>query len=185
MEQEIRLTGGGRLLMSQEGMWVRLEAVRPDDGQGLYKVWLCGDEGRLLLGTLVPENEKLRLCRRISRDELERNGCWPVTGGETVMTFSFAQSRWQREEHPERLVKDEVLQQGLRGHNMFLRRRERGFCLAAEYRPHQPFPLPALFCLCAVERVDGRVHAVFSFDGAGNPVPPHNGCYGGENSGTS
>ena len=185
MGQEVRLKGGGQLLVWQEGMWVRLEAMRPDDGRGLYKVWVCGDEGRFLLGTLVPERGGLRLCRRISRSELERSGCWPVTGGEAVLAFSFAQSRWRGEEHPERLVKDVVLQQELRGHSMRLRRRESGFCLAAEYHPGRPFPLPALFCLCAVEQVDGRAHAVFYFDGEGNPIVPHNGRNGGENSGTS
>lgn len=185
MEQEIRLEGGGRLLILQEGMWVRVEAVRPDDGRGLYKVWLKGRDGRFLLGTLVPECSGLRLCRRISRSELERTGCWPVIGGEAVLSFSFAQSLWQREEHPERLVKDVVLQQKLQGCSMLFRRRAKGFCLAAEYHSGQPFPLPVLFCLCAVERLGGKTHAVFWFDGEGNPVSPHNEGRGGENSGTS
>lgn len=164
---------------------MRLEAVRPNDDRGLYKVWIRGGRGRLLLGTLVPDGQGLGLGRRLSRSELERTGCWPVTGGETVLAFSFEHSHWKREEHPEGMVKDVVLRQGLRGQSVLLRRRESGFCLAAEYRPGRPFPLPALFCLCAVERVEGAMCAVFYFDGEGNPVVPHNGSKDGKNSGTS
>lgn len=164
---------------------MRLEAVRHNDDRGLYKVWIRGDRGRMLLGTLVPEGRGLSLRRRLSRSELGRMGCWPVTGGETVLAFSFERSRWKREEHPEGMVKDVVLRQGLRGQSVLLRRWEDGFCLAADHRPGRPFPLPALFCLCAVERVEGAMRAVFYFDGEGNPVVPHNGRKDGENSGTS
>ena len=185
MEQEVCLRGGGRLLISQEGIWVRLETVRPDDGRGLYKVWVRGEEGEFLLGTLVPERGMLRLCRRISQRELERCGCWPVTGAEAVLTLSFAHAVWHREEHPERLVKESVLRQSLQGCTMLVQRQEHRICLAAEYHPGRPFPLPALFCLCRVERIQGRAHAVFCFDPEGNPVVLYNGCDGGENSGTT
>ena len=61
MEQKWQMQGGGTLTLSQEGNRVRLEAERPEDSQGLYKVWLTGAQGgRLLLGTLAPERGALR-----------------------------------------------------------------------------------------------------------------------------
>lgn len=183
--QEFLLKGGGKLTLWEEGALVQLQAFRNNDGRGLYKVWVHGPGGCRLLGTLAPEGDALRLRRRLTRSELERDHCWPVTGGETVLAFSFAQSGWKREEHPERLVTDVVLRQALRGQTMLLRRRERSFCLAANFDTGRPFPLTPLFCLARPEQVEGRSHAVFYFDGEGNPVLPHNGSNTGENSGTS
>lgn len=183
--QKMQLKGGGQLCVREEGTWVRLEAVYPDHGEGLYKVWIYGRGGCLLLGTLAPEGDRLRLCRRVSRSELERSGCWPITRGETVLAFSFDRSRWHREECPERLVMDVVLQRTLRGRLMLLRRQADGFCLAAQFEPNRPFPLPVLFCLSKIEYVEGKLRAVFCFDRDGNPVVPHNEGNTGENSGTS
>ena len=166
-------------------MLVCTEAVRPNDGRGLYKVWLHGQGGRLLLGTLAPEGDGLRLRRRLSRSELESSGCWPVTGGETVLAFAFERDVWKREEHPERLLRDGVLRSAVRGQSMLLWRREGGFYLAASFDPARPFPLVPLFCFAKIQRVEGKSYAVFYFDREGNPSVPHNGRDTGENSGTS
>ncbi|MBR2935289.1 MAG: hypothetical protein IKB79_06900 [Oscillospiraceae bacterium] len=179
--QEMQLTGGGTLTLWEDGELVHLQVCRPDDRRGLYKVWVHGRQGRLLLGTLVPEGGALRLYRRLTRNQLERDCCWPVTGGETVLAFSFGQDSWVREEHPERLVKDVVLRQALKGTAMLLRRVEGGFRLSASFDTAHPFPITPLFCLSKVE--GGRV--IFSFDREGNPVVPHNDSRGGENSGIS
>ena len=179
--QEIQLNGGGRLTLWEEGTLVHLQVQRHDDGRGLYKVWIYGQGGRRLLGTLVPEGGRLCLYRRLSRVELERERCWPVTGGETVLAFSFGQDGWVREEQPEQLVKDVVLRQALKGQVMLLRRVEKGFRLSHSFDTARPFPLTPLFCLAKVE--GGRV--IFFFDREGNPVVPHNGRRVGENSGIS
>lgn len=183
--QEFQLKGGGKLTLWEEGALVHMQAARSNDGRGLYKVWLHGQGGRLLLGTLAPEGDGLRLRRRLTRSELERGGCWPVTGGETVLAFAFEVDKWLREERPERLVTDVVLRRALGGQTMLLRRRKNGFCLAAPFDIGRPFPLTTLFCLAKPERVEGRSYVVFSFDREGNPVLPHNGSNTGENSGTS
>ena len=176
MEQrEIRLDGGGILTLREDGGAVHLRVCRSDDGKGLYKVWLRGREERFLLGTLVPEGGELRLSRRLSRGQLERCGCWPVTGGETVLAFSFGQMGWQREGHPERLVKDVVLRQALQGQTMQLCRREDGFLLSASFDTGRPFPLTPLFCLSKVERTQQGSRVIFSFDREGKPVPPCSG----------
>ncbi|MCI9157167.1 MAG: hypothetical protein HFF44_09585, partial [Lawsonibacter sp.] len=52
MEEQMEMRGGGTLTLRQDGPRVHLEAERPADGRGLYKVWLHGDQGgKLLLGT--------------------------------------------------------------------------------------------------------------------------------------
>lgn len=175
--QEIQLRGGGKLTVREEGMLVQLQASGPDDGRGLYKVWIHGPGGRLLLGTLMPEGGSLHLRRRLSRGELERSGCWPVTGGETVLAFAFERGRWLREERPERLVKDVVLRQALQGQTMLLRRGADGFCLAAPFDSKRPFPLTPLFCLSKTEQVEGGSRVIFCFDKEGNPVVPKEGMW--------
>ena len=169
----------------EEGQLVRMQASRHDDGRGLYKVWIRGKSGQLLLGTLAPEHDGLRLYRRLSRSQLERSGCWPVTGGETVLAFSFERSQWLRETHPDRLVKDVVLRRTLNGKSVLMKRQEGGFCLAVPFEPSRPFLLNPLFCLAEIRRVEGKTHAGFCFNEEGNPLMPHNGRNGGENSGTS
>ena len=116
MEQKWQMQGGGTLTLSQEGNRVRLEAERPEDSQGLYKVWLTGAQGgRLLLGTLAPERGALRLRRTLSVGELERAGCWPPQGAQAPLAFPFSASeRWYREQHPEQLVRDPVLKKRLK-----------------------------------------------------------------------
>ena len=97
MEQRMEMAGGGTLLLRQEGPRVRLEAERPADGKGLYKVWLHGDRGgKLLLGTLVPEGGCLRLSRTLSVGELERAGCWPGFRVEAPLAFAFSGERGSR-----------------------------------------------------------------------------------------
>ena len=168
--------GGGVLTLRQEGPRVHIEAERPSDGRGLYKVWLHGDQGgRLLQGTLVPENGALRLRRTLSVGALERAGCWPRLRAEGVLAFAFNAppgGRWYCEQHPERLVSDPVLQARLRG-AMLCRRGEDGFSLSAPFRTDRPLRLPALFCFARVERREGQLHLVWEFDLEGNPKVPH------------
>ena len=42
MGESWKMEGGGTLTLEEEGIRVRLWAVRPDDGRGLYKVWVRG-----------------------------------------------------------------------------------------------------------------------------------------------
>lgn len=183
---ELELKGGGWLRVREEGALVVLEGWRKDDGRGLYKVWLYGSGGRLLLGTLAPEGDRLWLRRRVFRQELERGGCWPVVGGECVMAFPFGQHAggWQREERPNRLVTEE-LRGCFDGRTALCRKEGEGFVLAFPFDPIHPFPAPPLFCLARLERVEGRWYILFCFDGDGNPVLTHKRSDCGENSGTS
>ncbi|MBS6532243.1 MAG: hypothetical protein KH338_01260 [Oscillospiraceae bacterium] len=182
MERCWDMEGGGTLSLEEEGLRLRLRAVRPDDGRGLYKAWVRGWGGSLLLGTLAPENGGLALSRTLSRSALEQAGCWPVTGGNTVLVFSFTEQKeegemWRPEPDPARLCMDPLLRKLLRGRTSFFSSQEGEIrLLAAPFSPHEEFPLPVLFCLAQVEERAGRLWLVWRFDRAGVPViPVHSG----------
>ena len=174
MEQKLEMRGGGTLTLRRDGPRILVEAVRPRDDRGLYKVWLLGQRGgRLLLGTMAPEGNVLRLWRTISQGELERAGCWPASGAEAVMAFSFSGGeRWYREAHPERMIRDPLLRGMIRG-PMLCRKEGDGFRLAAPFRTDGPVALEPLFCLARPERLEGKLHLVWTFDREGKPKVPH------------
>ena len=134
-------------------------------------VWLPGGGvGRLLLGTLVPEEGGLRLRRTLSLGMLEQAGCWPVRGAEAVLAFSFARGReWYCESRPGRLVEDSLLRQ-LLCRPMLCRRAETGFELAVPFDPGNPVGLNTLLCLARVGPVGGRLHLIWCFDASGRPL---------------
>lgn len=176
MEERFSMEGGGTLTVRREGMHVHMEAERPADDRGLYKVWLRGDQGgKLLLGTLAPEGDALRLCRTLSVGALERSGCWPRFRAEAPLAFSFAAragEKWYCEQHPERLVADPVLRAQISG-AMLCRKESGGFFLSAPFSTDKPVRLPSLFCLARVERREGRLYMVWHFNAEGEPVLPH------------
>ena len=176
MEEQLAMGGGGVLKLRQEGPRVHIQAERPADGRGLYKVWLHGDHGgKLLLGTLVPEGGALRLSRILSVAALERAGCWPRFRAEAPLSFAFdarSGGGWYCEQHPEQLVTDPLLRARLRG-AMLCRKEEGAFALSAPFRTDRPVRLPALACLARVERRDGQLHMVWEFDSQGNPKLPN------------
>lgn len=173
MEERLEMRGGGFLTMRQEGPRVHMEAERPEDGRGLYKVWLHGEQGgKLLLGTLIPEGGRLRLSRTLSVGTLERAGCWPRFRVAAPLAFAFQEREgWYCEQQPERLVADPVLRGQLKG-SMLCKKEGEGFSLAAPFRSDCPVPMTALFCLAQVERWNGQPHLVWRFDGAGAPRIP-------------
>ncbi|HWS42432.1 MAG TPA: hypothetical protein VN421_05035 [Pseudoflavonifractor sp.] len=170
---------GGALLVRDEGPRAVFEAELPDDGRGLYKAYVCGKGGSTLLGTLTPERGRLRLRRTIPIGELERRGCWPVTGAEGRLEFFFSRDGqrsacapgWSREENPARLMGERLLARSageLRG--ALLRREEGGFSLAAPMEKGGAFPMTPLFCFASLETLCERTYAVFHFNGSGYPV---------------
>ena len=78
---KLELDGGGSLTWQEDALRVRLEVRRADDGQGLYKACISGQNGELPLGTLLPEQGGLVLRRTLTLDALRRQGCWPIKIG--------------------------------------------------------------------------------------------------------
>ena len=180
MAQQVTLDGGESLELTELGAMVRLKVRRRLDRTGLYKVWLRGKGGELLLGTMIPEGTQLSLERTLSRDALMQAGCWPVTGGKCVMSFHFTDtepesfhSSWHWEHRPSRRFSDPILAEAAAAWGSMLVREESwGFQLAVPADPHRPFPLLPLFCMACVLPVDGQPHIVFSFHSSGEPKYP-------------
>ena len=171
----MEMEGGGRLTIRQDGPRVRIKAVRPADQKGLYKVWLRGEGGgKLLLGTLIPEGERLELSRTLSLRELEQAGCWPQLWAECRLAFSFSQTEkkpWYCEQHPGQLLRDPLLKKWVQGPTL-CRRESDGFSLAAPFRVDRPMALAGLFCLARVERWPAGFYVVWHFDSKGRPTGP-------------
>lgn len=68
-------TQRGKLFAQQQGLRTFFRADCPKWEEGVHKIWLQGERGAaLLLGTLVPEGERLRLERSISNAMLREKG---------------------------------------------------------------------------------------------------------------
>ncbi|MFI3251298.1 MAG: hypothetical protein R3Y07_10135 [Eubacteriales bacterium] len=99
MNKIFALEGGGSLSIKDQGAYYYIEAIRPNDGKGLYRAVVHGLTGSQALGTLTPEGEMIRLARMIPRTTLERWSCFPITGGECQCFFVFGEQP-QREPPP-------------------------------------------------------------------------------------
>ena len=144
--------------VAEQGSRAVIEVQCRNKGDGLYKAYAAGEKGSFLLGTLMPEKERLVLRRTLSVDSLKRQGVWPVTRVECRLVHSF---------HGNPTVIpwiDEILRGSagrLSGHSAH--RSAEGFVLTAPFDPRRPFPLVPLFCLSRVE--NGRVFFSFRKDG--------------------
>lgn len=183
MEQRLHLgCGDGTLVVRENGPRVVLAAEQPDDQQGLYKAYLKGRTGRLLLGTLMPENGRLCLRRTYSVDELRRKGCWPIEGAEVELAYSFRQAEqrsghpsgppgWCREREPCRLLGEPLLRHAARELAWGLvRRNTEGFELALPVQDGKQFPITPLFCFARIETIGTGRFAVYCFNEKGMPI---------------
>lgn len=141
----------GEVLKREEGLHC-VFLVRCLMGEGVRKVWLCGDRGRLLLGTLIPEGNEWRLQRRVARRELERQGFADRVWGEIVPVGETAAGK--KEESPPVLpVADPVLRCLFRasdGANW--RRTEEGWMVTFSWQVGQPVPWLPLVCFACPVR---------------------------------
>lgn len=163
---------GGMVTVSQEGGSALCRASRMKSDDSIYKAWLLGEQGRALLGTLIPEGECLRLRRTIPVAQLERQGAWPPLRSEIVRMGEDRPppAPWRWEHHPGARLGDPLLARCLEGVERALICEEGdGLRLALPLLPDQPFPLPPLFCLGRVERLEDAFWVAFSFDREGHP----------------
>lgn len=125
----------GTLEAEREGLYWRLSAVC--GGEALERLWLHTASHRRCLGPLTPENGLL-ICRgRVSCAEL---------GGEAI-THAVVQAVSSRWKPLEDLRIGTRMYEGALGD---------GMRVAIPWDPEEAFPLPGAFCLCSVERMEGR-----------------------------
>ena len=168
----------GAVTVRQEGRCALCRAISRAGERALYKAWLIGDKGRVLLGTLIPEGGALRLRRSLEVSWLERQGAWPPRGAEILEAYSLGPQTipqgWNRQEEPWRLLEGELRECAREFHWAFLKRDMEGFFLALPWEGKKPFPLTPLFCLARVERLEGKWYILFRFSRQGKPELLHN-----------
>ena len=163
----------GAVTVRQEGKCAICQAISRAGESALYKAWLTGDKGRVLLGTLIPEGGALRLRRSVEVSWLERQGAWPPRGAEILEAYELAPQvspqGWERQEEPWRLLEGELREYAREIRWAFLKRDIEGFFLALPWEKGKPFPLPSLFCLAKAERLEGKRYILFRFSRRGKP----------------
>ena len=161
----------GEVTVCPQGARTELRAFMDDPGDGLYRVFLLGEQGELPLGVLAPENGRLELCRRLYSRDVAALG--PLLRGEARRSFRFQdapqaiqpdQSRWHETHCPAQLFQSRFLQNRLRPVGRAWWRREGALLvLALPLEEGRPFPLEALFCLGQVQCVEGIRCVVYTF----------------------
>lgn len=173
--EEVKLCSAGaclgKLTLCPQGPRTEVRAVMEDPGDGLYRASLVGERGELPLGVLEPQGPgRLGLLRRPYSRDVAALGA--LVRGEARRSFPFREDAWEDAERPAALFQSPFLRARL---ERFPRawRRERGglLLLAIPLEEAGPFPLEALFCLARVERVAGRLCAVFAFRGEVPEMP--------------
>lgn len=93
MEWTTKMEGGGTLYLRDDGHCMYLEANRPEDGRGLYKVILQGIQGGQVLGTMEPSEKGLKLSRMVSRSTMGQWGCLPLSKVICQLTYPFPEEK--------------------------------------------------------------------------------------------
>lgn len=147
----------GILRVTAEGQDTCFE-VRCPPMPGLYRAYVQGERGRLLLG--VMEGEGLR--RRFSPTLTSPIG--RILSGRMEESVLCQADDWTSA--PE----DWLAQYPPFPPETLFCRRGRRYYLAIPYAEEKPFPLEKYFCFARVRTMDGRLRAVFIFDRDGNPL---------------
>lgn len=143
-----------------------IRASMTDPGDGLYRAFLLGPRGERLLGVLEPvEEQKLVLCRRRYTRDIAALG--RPLHGEARRSFLFQPSDgWRETARPGTLFESAFLRERLgRVPRAWWKREEETLRLAIPLERGRPFPLEPLFCLAKIQRVEGRLCAVYAFQG--------------------
>lgn len=175
----------GAVTVRQEGRCAVCQAISRAGERALYKAWLSGEKGKVLLGTLIPEGGALRLRRSVEVAWLERQGAWPPKTAEILEAYSLPPQTppqgWTRQEEPWRLLDGELRECGRELRWAFLRQDMDGFFLALPWEKQKPFPLSSLFCLASLEKIEEKWYILFRFSRQGKPELLHKISGVGEN----
>lgn len=151
-------------LWGPNGARTEIAASMDDPGDGLYRAFLTGEGGELLLGVLAPEDGRLTVCRRVYHRDLAPLG--KLFCGEARRSFRFGETGpcWRETCCPAQMFRSHFLRQRLQSHGRAWWRREGELLLLAlPLEEGRPFPLEALFCLGRIECVEGRRCVVYAF----------------------
>lgn len=123
---------------------------------GLYRVWVEGEQGRLLLGLM--ENGRLR--RRFSPNITRPIGR-PICA--KMERLTLAQVPW-------RIVRTDEFTGWALPDGAYCRKNGQWYELALSYTENRSFPLLPIFCFAKVAIIENRQYLIFSFDSEWHPV---------------
>ena len=160
----------GELTAEREALYTWFEARCRLTGEGLWCAWAVGEQGELRLGVLEPADGRAAIRRRFSDRLTAPLG--KLLRGEVRPAVPAADAGgWEDAPHPEALFCTPWLREQLRGvRGARTRVREGRRDLALPFDPKEPFLLPPLFCFARVRELEGRLCAVFAFDGREQPL---------------
>ena len=153
----------GELHTRTEGLFQRWEAKCYPPRPTVYRIWLVGEQGELLLGVPEPEGGGcFSMQRRISCREVERIGRLQRGELRPQETAEGSWSPWAGQ--------GGAFAARLRGQSGVLCRPWRdGWEIAMPFSTQRPLLLPELFCLLRLQTMAGGHYAVLRLDGEGNP----------------
>lgn len=160
----------GELSVEREALYTWFTVCCRLPEPGLWCAWAVGEQGRLRLGVLEPQDGKLTIRRRFSRRMTEPLG--KLVQGE--LRPAAGETAWELLGDPAACFHSPYVQNQLRGVEG-VRTRAEGTCrlVAVPYDGRRPFPLTAMFCFARVGTVEGRRCAVFALNREEWPeVPP-------------
>lgn len=166
--------GKGRLILSEQAGQAVVTAVLPDEGKGLYRLWLVGAGGRVPAGTFLPADGGLALRRTIPVRALEGQGAWPVQKAVAELFFRAGETAPPPgPPEPPLRQRPETAQAEVHFSAPFRLRLLDGLIAAdVPWQPGREHPAPDLFCLSTLYQEDGVSFLRFCFTPAGAPCLP-------------
>ena len=157
----------GEVTVEQAGLYLRLcaRAVLPE---GVWCVWLTGEQGEFRLGIPEPRDGVCVIRRQVSARTAAAAG--KLMRGE-VRRVLRRSSDWERISCPAALFQTDWLRRRLKScGEARIQRRTGRLLLAIPCCAGAPFLLEPLFCFARICGIDGRDFAVFAFDSAERPL---------------
>jgi hypothetical protein len=155
----------GLLLRREDGLHAVFTVDCPTGG-GIRKVWLRSrNGGRMLLGTLAPEQGRWRLRRRVADSELRRQGLSEDIWGEILPAGGQPEQGGEKQQAV--VPKDPVIAKALEQWNTGRWQKvKQGWRLGFPWQVGQRVPLEPLFCFARV----GRGELYFLLNEEGFPI---------------
>lgn len=151
----------GKLLWTQEGLYLQMEARTEKRWDGICRAYLRGEHGELLLGVLEPEGQGMVCRKRFAQPQLRYLGYW-----QGAVLRKNGERGWQpyggevTGNWGKRLLREGAL----------FRRQGNQLLVALPYPPGGEFPFTELFCLAEIFEMGGLRYVVYTFSEEGKPM---------------
>ena len=159
----------GELSVWAEGLYTCFRACCHLPEEGLWCIWVEGDQGELRLGVVEPQGGRAEISRRFSGYMTAPVG--RVLRGELRRIERKTNPEWKCGKTELFQFKTPWIRRQLKGRaDLLVQDHKAGKMLAVPFEVNQPFPLTSLFCFAEIRIISGKSYAVFSFDQMEWPV---------------